>query len=98
MVYGSSKTFIQDNYAEILQGGNYQLLWSDGKKTTINTKQIPDEKILDGQWKIHFMEKPSLGEPIDTEIDSLKAWTEFSQRTIKYFSGTARYEKTFKLS
>ncbi len=97
-VYGSSKTFIQDNYAEIMQRGNYQLTWSDGKKTTVDTKQIPDEQILDGHWKIHFMEKPSLGEPIDTEIDSLKSWTEFSQRAIKYFSGTARYTKTFNLS
>lgn len=46
LVYGSSEIFIQNNHAEIIQGDNYQLTWSDGKRTTINTKQIPDEQIL----------------------------------------------------
>lgn len=98
LVNGSSKIYLQNNHAEIMQGGNYQFTWSDGKNTSISTKQIPDEQILDGHWKIRFMEKPSLGEPIDTGIDSLKSWTEFSQQAIKYFSGTARYTKTFNLS
>jgi hypothetical protein len=44
------------------------------------------------------MEKPELGTPIDKDIDSLKSWTEFQQNEIKYFSGTACYEKTFNLS
>jgi len=43
------------------------------------------------------MERPSLGETITTETDVLKSWTEFSDRSIKYFSGTARYTKTFNV-
>jgi len=98
LVDGSSGIYIRNNQAEIVHEGNYQLAWSDGKKATINSKLIPDEQILDGHWKIRFMEKPQLGEPIDTEIDSLKSWTEFSQRSIKYYSGTARYTKTVNIS
>ncbi len=97
LVYGSSEVLIKDNGAEISQGGHYQFTWSDGKSTTINSRQIPDEQLTSGPWKVRFMEKPTLGESIETEIDSLKSWTEFSERSIKYFSGTARYTKTFNL-
>ena len=98
LVYGSSVTFIRDSSAEILDSGNYQFTWSDGERTIINTKKIPEEQIFDGTWKVHFMEKPNLGKSIDIEIDSLKSWTEFSQRSIRYFSGTAIYTKEFNLS
>jgi len=97
LVYGSSATFVNDNSAEILNAGNYGFTWSDGKRTTVNAKKIPDEQLLDGTWKVHFMEKPNLGNPIDIEIDTLKSWTQFSQRSIRYFSGTASYTKEFNL-
>lgn len=32
-----------------------------------------------------------------TETGVLKSWTEFSDQAIKYFSGTARYTKTFNV-
>ena len=98
LVYGASETFLHDNYAEIPKAGKYQFTYSDGKSIKVDSKQIPEEQILDGHWKIHFIEKPTLGDPFDVEIDSLKSWTEFPQRSVRYFSGTARYTKTFDLS
>ncbi len=98
MVSGSSFISVKDNQVEIGDGGNYQLTWSDGKKTNIVGKQLPAVQIIDGTWRIHFMEKPSLGESFKIETDELKSWTNFSQREIKYFSGTARYSQTFTLS
>ena len=98
LVYGSSEAFIQDHYAEILNGGKYQLTWSDGKIIMINAKQSSDQQILDGHWKINFIERPTLGKSTEIEIDSLKSWTKFQQRSIKYFSGTARYSKIFNFS
>jgi hypothetical protein len=98
LVYGSSVTFIKDNSAEMLTEGNYQFTWNDGEKTIVSSKKIPEVQTLDGTWKVHFMEKQELGKPIDIEIDTLKSWTTFSQRSIRYFSGTACYTKEFNLS
>ncbi len=95
LIDGSSEIFIQDHNAEISKAGSYEFSWSDGKKSTIEAKKIPNDQILEGRWKVHFMERPTLGEPMDVVMDSLKSWTDFSQRSIKYFSGTARYTKTF---
>lgn len=98
LVVGSSGTFIQSSYAEVMEKGKYQLTCSDGKEIIVNAKKIPEEIMINGPWRVRFMEKSELGTPIDMEIDTLKSWTEFQQNEIKYFSGTARYEKTFELS
>ena len=98
LVDGSSGLFVQDSNAEITQTGNYQFKWSDGTKSAVEAKQIPAEQVLDGRWSVLFMERPTLGDPVEVAMDSLKSWTDFSQRTIRYFSGTARYTKTFDLS
>jgi hypothetical protein len=97
LLSGASSVFTQNNHVEIMQDGNYQFTWNNGKTATIYARQIPKEQTLEGSWEIRFPENPALGKPIDTEIDSLKSWTEFSQRSIKYYSGTARYTKTFNL-
>lgn len=98
LIDGSSIIFVQDNFAEFTKTGNYHFIWSDGRKSTLQARQIPGEQILDGHWNVNFIERPTLGEPINIGIDSLKSWTDFAQRTIKYFSGTARYSKTFDLA
>jgi hypothetical protein len=95
LVDGSSGIFVQDNYAEITQKGNYQFIWSDGKRSVVEANQIPADQVLAGHWKVLFMERPTLGEPVDIVMDSLKSWTDFSQRSIRYFSGTARYSQSF---
>ena len=97
LVSGASLIFAQNNHVEIMKEGNYQFIWNN-ETTTINAKQIPNDQILDGRWKICFMENPLLGNTINTEIDTLRPWTEFSQPAIKCFSGTARYSKTFTLA
>ena len=95
LVDGSSGIFVQDNFAEITQTGNYQFIWSDGKSSVVEANQIPADQVLDGHWNVLFMERPTLGEPVVAEMDSLKSWTDFSQRSIRYFSGTARYTQSF---
>jgi hypothetical protein len=97
LVYNPSGTHVNDNSAEISQAADYHFTWSNGEKTKIVTKKIPGEQVLDGKWKVHFNEKPVLGNSFDIEVDSLKSWTEFSQRSVRYFSGTASYTKEFNL-
>jgi hypothetical protein len=91
----ASGIFIRPAGAEITRKGAYELTWSDGEKQKIDAKTLPSDQPIEGPWKITFMERPSLGETITTETDVLKSWTEFSQREIKYFSGTASYAKDF---
>jgi len=93
----ASGIFVRPEGVEITREGKYELNWSDGKKQKIGTTALPTDQLIDGSWKITFMERPSLGEAITTETDVLKSWTEFSDRAIKYFSGTARYTKIFNV-
>jgi len=97
LVTGASRIFVQDRQVEIFREGDYRLTRADGKIITIQGTKIPEEQIINGPWKVHFMEKPSLGEPVTKEFDSLRSWTEFPERSIKYFSGTARYTKSVTL-
>jgi hypothetical protein len=93
----ASGIFLGAGGAEVVREGTYELAWSDGKTEKLASTALPPEQPIDGSWKITFMERPSLGEPITTETDVLRSWTEFSQREIRYFSGTARYRKIYDL-
>ncbi|MDR2707047.1 MAG: hypothetical protein LBC02_14845 [Planctomycetaceae bacterium] len=50
---------------------------------------------LSGLWKVNFPE--GWGAPSEVIFDKLKSWTDFEDKGIKYFSGTATYNKTFTL-
>jgi len=94
----ASGVFVRDGGVEVIREGAYELIWSDGKTEKFDSTALPPDQTIDGRWKITFMERPSLGKPITAETNALKSWTEFSQRRIKYFSGTARYTQLFDLA
>ena len=98
LVANSSGILVCGDGVEVIAKGSYELAWSDGRKSKVNVPELPKDQVIDGSWKISFMERPSLGEVINTETDVLKCWTEFSERAIKYYSGTARYSKSFTVS
>jgi hypothetical protein len=50
---------------------------------------------LDGKWLVHF--EPDCGGPASVTFDSLTDWRLNSDNGIKFYSGTVRYEKSFKL-
>jgi hypothetical protein len=50
---------------------------------------------ISGPWTVHF--DPKWGGPEAAVFDSLVSWTNHSEAGIKYYSGTATYEKTFAL-
>jgi hypothetical protein len=50
-----------------------------------------------GEWSVQF--DPAFGGPArPLKMTQLKSWTEFEDSSIKYYSGTAVYSKTFFLS
>jgi len=89
----ASEIFVRGGGVEVIRQDAYELTWSDGKTEKLASTALPPGQTIEGTWKITFLERPSLGEPITAETDVLKSWTESSQREIKYFSGTARYTK-----
>ncbi|WP_321436963.1 glycosyl hydrolase [uncultured Bacteroides sp.] len=48
---------------------------------------------VDGSWRVYFPK--GWGAPVKTEFPQLISWSEHIDEGIKYFSGTARYEKNF---
>ena len=51
---------------------------------------------LSGKWDLHFDTK--WGGPEKIEINELKSWIKFDEPGIKYYSGTAKYMKSFLLT
>ncbi len=52
-------------------------------------------KILDGKWQVSF--DPKWGGPQNITFDSLTDWSVNENEGIRYYSGTAKYSKTFDL-
>ena len=50
---------------------------------------------LSGPWTVHF--DPKWGGPESAQFDQLVSWTTRPEPGIKFYSGTATYEKTFDL-
>ena len=50
---------------------------------------------LSGAWTVHF--DPKWGGPQSAQFDQLVSWTSRPEPGIKFYSGTATYEKTFDL-
>lgn len=62
-------------------------------------KNFPAQKELcqlDGSWMVKFQQQPG-GAAITVNFDSLSDWTTNANTSIKYYSGTATYIKTFNL-
>lgn len=51
---------------------------------------------LQGPWDVRF--PPHLGAPPHVRLDELRSWTESSDVGVKYFSGTATYERILAIS
>jgi hypothetical protein len=83
------------NIASVYEPGIYTLTWSDGQKEVINAGKSPVETGLSGKWDLHF--DPKWGGPEKIEINELKSWIKFEDPGIRYYSGTARYVRSFSL-
>ena len=80
-------------------------MWNNGKvelKTTRGTalqataQNLPAPQELTGQWKLSF--PPNWGAPDSVTLDKLISWTDHTDNGVRYFSGTATYEKDLELS
>ena len=56
-----------------------------------NWLELKPAQTIAGSWKVSF--PPKLGAPASAALDKLSSWTENSDAGIRFFSGTATYEK-----
>jgi hypothetical protein len=72
------------------ESGNYELTFGADKKRT-ETVTLPEPLNLDAEWTVAFPHKT-------IKFDKLMSWTDSADETIKFFSGTATYTKTFSIA
>ena len=60
-----------------------------------NGENISTLSEISGAWTVHF--DPKWGGPATVQFDSLVSWPTRPESGIKFYSGTATYEKTFSL-
>lgn len=85
----------QNMVAEINEPGTYLVNWSDGIKDKLKSEKPNDQINLSKEWSIQF--DPKWRGPENIATEQLKSWTEFENQGIKYYSGTAVYNKSFQL-
>jgi len=78
------------------QNGRYVLATSEGRQVTVDAAALPDPVTLAGPWEVRFA--PGWGAPESAVLPELAAWDKHPDEGIRHFSGTATYQKTFRLS
>jgi hypothetical protein len=75
--------------------GRYSLTDSAGRSVTVTVSPPPEPRVISGPWNVRF--PPGLGAPAAVVFESLASWTEHADAGVKYFSGTAVYEKEIEV-
>jgi len=98
LAVGASKAFINDGQLEVFGKGQYNITYAAGKTLKVDNTIDADTLRIQGPWKVEFLEKPLLGKPFSATFETLRSWTESDDRSVKYFSGTARYKNSFDIT
>lgn len=75
--------------------GNYEIMLSSGKKVSAIVPNVAVPSTIEGSWQLNF--PPKLGAPPTAVFDQLMSWTDSTNTGVKYFSGTATYEKDINI-
>ena len=75
--------------------GEIDLTFASGKTWHHAVAMAAPVHAIDGAWDVYF--PAGRGAPEKTTLDSLVSWTTQAESGVKYFSGTATYQKTIAL-
>ncbi len=75
--------------------GEYELTFADGRRQSLDIRNVPQPQTLDGPWQVRFT--AGWGAPEQATFDSLCDWTQRPEEGIRHYSGKAVYRKTFDL-
>lgn len=81
---------------QAFKAGTYATSHASGKTTEIQIASVPDPLEISGAWNVKF--QSGRGAPETAKFDSLASWSENADNGVKYFSGSAVYEKEFDVS
>jgi hypothetical protein len=89
VVFSSRSSGVNDT------GLNYDLQYGFSKTKTSGSGDNESYDIS-SNWNVKF--NPAMGAPSSNHFDSLKSWSDISHDGIKYYSGSAMYEKEFSIT
>lgn len=81
--------------ANVSQNGNYEVQLPQGKTWNLNAQDISIAANINGPWNLTF--KNLDGSADDYVFDELLDWKDHPSDKVKYFSGTATYQKTIEI-
>ncbi len=73
------------------QPGSYVVETADGKSRQFKIGPMPPPLAIDGPWLVNF--DPNWGGPKSITMDKLASWSKSAVPGVKYYSGTATYDK-----
>ncbi|MDR1335589.1 MAG: DUF3395 domain-containing protein, partial [Tannerella sp.] len=76
------------------EAGAFEVTMASGKTFSVETGSLPDAVEISGPWQVSF--PPGWGAPAQVTLDKLISWTEHPDAGVRYFSGTAAYDRTFR--
>ena len=76
--------------------GCLALSLASGKTLRVEVADLPPPQEISGGWNLSF--PPDWGAPPAVTLDKLISWTEHPDAGVRYFSGTATYEKEIEIS
>jgi hypothetical protein len=71
----------------------YQVKLENGATAMAAAREVPPAQVLAGSWQLLF--PPQRDVPEALVLPALESWTADANETVRYFSGTATYEKNF---
>ena len=81
---------------EIWQPGSYVFKTADGRSREVDCPRLAAPQEIGGPWEVAF--DPKWGGPAKVTFEKLEDWSKRAEEGIKYYSGTASYRTTFKVS
>jgi alpha-L-rhamnosidase len=87
-----------DGFPEIKawDNGQFELRTADGKSLRATAADLPAPQRVTGPWNLSF--PTNWGAPSSVTLDGLISWTDHTNTGVRYFSGTATYEKDVEIS
>jgi hypothetical protein len=76
--------------------GRVELRSAAGKKFRAEATDLPAPQEISGGWHLSF--PPNWGAPSSVALDKLISWTAHANDGVRYFSGTATYEKEIEIA
>jgi hypothetical protein len=81
--------------ARVQTPGTYLFKTAQGRTGKIVVDQVPADQVITGPWKLNFPKER--GAPATVTMKTLTDWTKSADLGVRYFSGTATYQKQFVL-